>query len=180
VLLDQNPLTQGLCSISVENGHRPLEHDWPIVQLPSNEVDRHAADFDAMFDRLTLCVDTREGRKKGRVDVHNRVRERLNKWLADDPHVSSQADKPDAAEVQLTGKRAIMIVARFESTVIEMERLDTGGASALESACLRAIGNHDDNFGIEPSVTCRVDHRLQVAAAAGNQDPKPALHDRLT
>ena len=91
----------------------------------------------------------------------------------DPAHESCQADDVDRVRAQLVDERAVVVVARGPAAMIEDGRLDAGLAGAIEAAGAGDVRDDDGNRGVEPSVGDGVDERLQVAAAARDQDAEP-------
>jgi hypothetical protein len=68
---------QGLDRVVVFDGHDPLLDDWPTVQCLVNEVDGASSPFDAVIESLSLCVQSRKGRQKARVNIESAPAKRL-------------------------------------------------------------------------------------------------------
>ena len=136
-------------------------------------MDGRAGDLDAVLERLLLGVDAGKRRQQRRVDVEHRVGKRLEQLGADQTHEAGEADEADArARAAPAASRAIEIVARRELAMVEHQRFDAGVAGELEPG---GIGRFEMTTAMRassrPSLD-RLDQRLQIAAASGDQDAK--------
>ena len=110
VLFDENPRGQRLGRVVSADGHGRLEHDGTGVELARYQVHRRSRDSYAVVECLTLRFDARERRQERRMDVQNRVGERVQQRRADQPHESREADQPDAAAQELLRNGAVELV----------------------------------------------------------------------
>ena len=181
MLLDEDPRAQRVGRISVEHRHRPLNDDRSAIELRRHQVHGHAADLDAVLERLALRVDARKRRQQRRVDVQDGVRKRLEERRADQPHVAGQADEPDIARLQLARQRAI--VARRATAIRDgrCRRVSMPACRARSSPAASA------RFEMTTAIVASrrpsrigVDERLEIAAAARDQHAEAPVHDRLT
>ena len=129
----------------------------------------------AVVQRLLLRVKARIFREQRRVDVENAIRERIDEDRAQQAHESGKADKRDVAVVQFGDERAIVVLTRRVGLVAQHERFDAGGSRVIETRRIGAIRNHDRDRCVELSSLDRVDDRLEVRAAAGDQDAERAI-----
>ena len=76
-------------------------------------------------------------------------------------------------------KRAIVFVARAHPRWLDDDRLDPAAPRTFET---RRVGRFEitTRSSRRGAVPDRVDQRLQIGAAAGNQHAEAAVHDRLT
>src|SRR5690242_5517722 len=111
------------------------------------------------------------------MDVEDARRIGLEQRLADEPHEAGQADEIDAPPPQLVDDRAIVPVAVRVALRIEMERLDAGFARTLQSGGRRTVRDDDGNRRLEAPLANRIDDRLQVRSAAGNEHTEPGDHE---
>jgi hypothetical protein len=169
MFLNQDARRQRVDGVVVMNGHWRLQHDGTAIELARHEVHGRAADVNAVLERLLLGVETREGRQKRRVDVHDPIGKRLEQRRADQPHEAGETDERDVSRAQLARERAIVVVARGKVARQHDERLDTGGLRACESGRLSAIRDDHGDLGVESSIGDGVADRLQIRAAPGNQ-----------
>ena len=56
--------------------------------------------LDAVLERLPLRVKTGKRRQQRRMDVENRVRERVDERRADEPHEAGKTHEPDVARLR--------------------------------------------------------------------------------
>ena len=169
MLFDENACRQRLDGVAVEHRHGGLQHDRPVVELGVHDVHRRAGHTDAMLERLTLRVEAGKRGQQRRMDVEDAVRKRAKKRIADETHEAGEADELDASPLQKVRQRAVVGVAVGIIARGEVKRLDSGVAGALQTGRLSAIGDDDRNPRVEPPGSDRVDDRLKVAAAPGDQ-----------
>ena len=130
---------------SSRTGHRRLHHDRAASSSRGHEVHGRAGDLHAVLERLALRVDAGERRQQRRVDVEDRVRERVEERRADQPHEAGEADERDAARAQLVRDRARRTSSRDgERAVIDDERLDARPPRHASSPAALAPVRDDD------------------------------------
>jgi len=76
VFLDQNTRGERIGRIAIKDWHGSLQNDRSSVEFSSHEMDSGTADPDAMFDSLSLGLETGEGRQQRGMDIQHSVRER--------------------------------------------------------------------------------------------------------
>jgi hypothetical protein len=105
------------------------------------------------------------------MDVQDRVRERVEKRAADLAHETGETDQPNVVPAQLLHHGAIEIIARGPAAVIDDPGGDLRPPRTLEREGAVDVGNHySDLRSAELIARSRVDERLQIAPAAGNQN----------
>ena len=60
MLFDQDSSRKSFDRVILVDGHDALQDDWPTIQSLVNEMDRTTSPFDAVFERLFLCVQARK------------------------------------------------------------------------------------------------------------------------
>ena len=173
MLLLEDPRGQRLHRVVVFHRHRALEQDWTAVQLPGDEVDGRAADLHAVVERLALRVHAGKGRQQRWVDVQDGVGERLEQRRADEPHETRKANEDGTARPQFLDEPPIVVVARGELAMVDDEGFDSGLGGAREAGRRRLVRDHDRNPRAKLTVGDGVDQRLQVAAAARDENTEP-------
>src|SRR5687767_12671908 len=93
VFLFEDACGECLNRIAIEHGHGALRDDWPTIKRLVNKVDRAAANFHAMLERLSLRIKPGKRRQQTRMNIHNPVPERLNKTRRQQPHVTRETNK---------------------------------------------------------------------------------------
>jgi hypothetical protein len=89
---------------------------------------------------------------------------------ADDAHESCETDEIDVACPELTDHRMIEGVASGKRPVTDAQRLETCASRALQTRRVLTVRDDDGDRGVQRSVIDGVDQRLQVGAAAGDED----------
>ena len=114
------------------------------------------------------------------MDVEDAVGKRLEQRRADQPHESGEADQVDAAGAQRVGER------RDRRRRGRDSRADRDTRVSMPAARARARPGGVGRFEIDDAIVAssaprrdRVDDRLQIAAAAGDQDAEPAASRRV-
>ena len=134
VLFDQDALRQRRRRVLVEHRDRRLQNDGAAIELAGDQMNRRAADADAVRKRLRLRVHARKGREQRGMDVQDRVREFVEQRRTDQPHEPGQAHERHACRRRARRERGVVLVARAKGTVIEDQRLDACGFGAEKPA----------------------------------------------
>ena len=71
MFLFQNARRKRLHRVAVVNGNGSLDDDGSVVEVLVHEVNGAAADLHAVFERLVLRIQAREGGEQRRVDVQD-------------------------------------------------------------------------------------------------------------
>ena len=103
------------------------------------------------------------------MDVENRLRKGFKEGRAEQTHEPRKTHQRDVARANLGHERVFERLARGIVAMTDGHRLDPRGARASESRCVAAVRDHYGDLGAQPSVRDRVDQRLQIAAASGDQ-----------
>jgi hypothetical protein len=122
-----------------------------------------------VVERLPLRVDTGKGRQQRRMDVHDRVRERLTECWTQQSHESGEADEANAALTQFRHEGAIVRLTRRMCAMRHDERLDAGFACRPESSGVGIMGDDDAHARVQSSLALRVKYRAEIRAAPRNQ-----------
>jgi hypothetical protein len=176
VLLDQDSRRQRLRGVIVEHRHRALHDDRSGIELAGDQMHGGAADLHAVGDGLPLRLEAGKRRQQRRMDVEDRIRKRVEERRADDAHITGQAHQTDIACAQLARQRLVVVDPGRPAAMADADRLDPRRARALERAGAFDIRDHDGNRRVEASVCDRVDERLQVAAAPGDEHAETAIN----
>ena len=91
VLLPQDARGQRVLGVVVEHRHGALHDDGARVEFLGDQVHGHAAHLAPCVERLALGVEAGKRRQQRRVDVQDRVGERVEQRLARPPHEAGQA-----------------------------------------------------------------------------------------
>ena len=135
-----------------QDRHSALNDDRTCVEVRRDEVHGHAARLDAVIERLLLRVKTGKRRQQRRVDVENRVRERVDATARRRFRMNpARHTSRDVARASSLHQRAIVVVARGPAAMTQCQRLDTGAPRALEPAGVCLIGDDDGDGGVEPA-----------------------------
>jgi hypothetical protein len=59
--------------------------------------------------------------------------------------------------------------------MIHHERIDAGPLGAFETRCVGPIRDHHHDRGVEAAAPRRIDQRLQIAPATGNENSQSAM-----
>jgi hypothetical protein len=173
VLLDEDAGGEGFFGVALQHRHGALNDDRAGVELGGHEVHGDATHLHTVRERLPLRVQSGERGKQRGVDVHDCVGERRDEPGAYTSHEPRQADHVHVVRAELVHQRAIVVVARRPPAMVEDGGLDAGQAGAIEPAGPGHVRDHDGDRRLEAAVRHGVDERLEIAAAAGDQDAEP-------
>ena len=98
-----------------------------------------------MLERPALGIDPRKRRQQRRVDIENRLRERIEQRRTDQSHEPRETDEAHITLRELPGQRAIVVLARAPATMVDAQRFESGLSRALQSCGIFTVGNHDNN-----------------------------------
>src|SRR5690348_4537767 len=107
------------------------------------------------------------------MDVDHAVMPGVDESAPEDAHEAGEADELDACLLERAVERRVEGVTIGEVAVSNDPRRDLGARRALEALSIGAIGNHQDDLGRIVAHRARVDQRLKVGAAAGDQHAGP-------
>ncbi len=110
------------------------------------------------------------------MNVQNTVGKRLDKGTAQQPHEPGQTDQPDVAAAELGDQRLVIRLARRVGSVLQHHGLDARPARPRETTRVHRVGDDHRNGRQEPTGSHRIDNRLQVAAATGDEDAESSVH----
>ncbi len=179
MLLDEDSCRQRLHRVGIEHRHGGLKHDWAAIELRRHQMHGRAAHAHAVLQRLPLRVEPRKRGQQRRVNVEDAIRERLEQRRADAPHETGETDEADIAIVQEPDDHAIVIVASGVITRPEIHGFDPGRPRARKTVGFRPIGDHNRDRRVEFRAGRRIDDRLEVAAAPGDENGEPAVHEQI-
>ncbi len=142
----------------------------PEIHLGADKVHGAAGDQSAVVEDLLVGVETRKGREKGRVDVHQAVAPAVDKAASQQAHEAREANQFYA----VIEKR--LMQTRLEGHAVGVFAVvDGDGRNALflgpgEPQSLRSVGDHDGRFGGEIRCAHCGDEGLHIGAPSGNQN----------
>jgi hypothetical protein len=168
VLLFEYPRCQCLRSVIVLNLNGALKNDWTGVQIFINKMHRASGNLYTVINRLLLDIQPRERWQETRMDVHNAIRERLNKIFRKQPHVTRETYQLDIAFPQLINDLRVVLFTGAPSPLDDYG-LDTTRARLFESAAfgLSLITTAIEELGISPLFT--------ASTSATMFDPRPEM-----
>src|SRR5688572_18245918 len=178
VFLLQDACRQRAGCIGVEHGHGPLQDNRAGIEVAGNEMHGHAAHFDSVLERLALRVDSWKRWQQGRVNIQNGVGKGIDQWGADYAHEAGETDQIDLTRLELPNERAVVVVSRWPTSMTQDGRLNPGETCAVQSARTFLVRDHNGDGRLQSTVANRIDERLQIGPAAGNQNAK-SVHARL-
>ena len=111
------------------------------------------------------------------MDVENGGGKRVEQHGTNQTHEPRKAHEPHVARAQSVDQRPIVVVTRREVAVRQTERVDSRLARARQAGRLGPVRNHDRYPRVQAPVSNRVDYRLQVAAAAGDENTEIAVQE---
>ena len=173
MLLGENPRRQRLDRVVVEQRDGCLQDDRTVIQFGRHQMHRRARDSDAVFERLPLRLEAGKRRQQGGMDIQDAVREGRDQRGAHQPHETCEADQIDVSCAEQMDECGVVRVSVGILAGVDVDRLDARVAGATEPGDVGAVGDHHCNHRLEPAVRDGVDDRLQVRAAAGDQDGQP-------
>lgn len=169
---------RGKCIWSVSGYHRDgmLNDDRAPIEFRRHQMHGDAAHFHSVLNRLLLGIEPRERRQQRRMDVQNLVGERVDQPSTYEAHESGQTHQPNITRLQLSRESLIVVVTRGERTMREHDCFDARGTRAREALRIRAVRDDDGDAGLETALRDGVDERLQIAAAAGNENTQSSIN----
>ncbi len=177
MFLDEDPGRQAFHRITVEHGNRSLPNNWTAVQLAGDEMHGGAAHLDPVLEGLPLRLQARKRRQQRRMDVENGRGKRVEQDGTNQTHEPGKTHQPHVARAQRVDQRPIVVVAGREVVVRQTERVDSRLARAREAGRVRSVRNHDSYPRVQAPASDCVDNRLQVAAAAGDENAEIAVQE---
>ena len=180
VFFDEDALRQRRRRVLVEHRDRCLENDGAAIELAGDQMNRRAADADAVRKCLRLRIHARKGREQRGMNVQYGVREFVEQRWPDQPHEPRQADERHSVPTESGRKCGVVLVARAIRTVVEYKRRNGCGFGAEKSARIRPVGDYDGDASLESATLHGIDERLQVASASGDEYADGAVQDGLT
>ena len=122
VFFDEDPGRQRLDGVVIEYQHGRLLDDRSPIELAGHEMNGNAGDAYAVFDRLPLRFETREGRQERRMDVQNPLRKRVEEGRAYDTHETGEANQIDRVRPEHVDERAIVRIAVSMVAALDTQR----------------------------------------------------------
>jgi len=176
VLFDQNSRRQGVDRVVVQNGNSRLNNDRSGVEGTIDQMHRGSRDPGTVLERLPLRVQSGKRRKQRRMDVHDPVREGLQKHGPDEPHVPGKAHQASVASTELIDDCAFIRITVGVVSRSQMDGGDAGLAGPYQTWGSGPIRDDNRHGGVKMPEGDRVEYRLEVAAPAGDEDGKPPIH----
>ena len=129
-----------------------------------HEVHRAAVHFDARRERALVCVQSRERRQKGRMDIEQAPREALDEARRQDAHESRERHEARRKALDRGSKRGVEGFSRGVASMLHHAGRDAARRGNAQPFGLRSVADHRAHR--QPGF----DKRLHVAAAAGDED----------
>src|SRR5437016_666025 len=127
-----------------------------------------ASDLHAMSQRLSLRVEAGERREQRRMNVQDA--KGVEKRPADATHESGETYQIDVMIAKDVDDRAVVGVTIGVVAGVQESRIDARLPRARQSHRLRLVRDDDGDGCVEAALVDGVDDRLEIAAAAGDQN----------
>lgn len=97
MFLNEDPRRKHIGRIVWPDRDSRLQNDGAGVKFVRHQVHGRAADLHPMLNGLRLCINARERRQQGRMDVEDRVRKRIEQSLTHQSHETGKAHQLHAS-----------------------------------------------------------------------------------
>jgi hypothetical protein len=166
VLLREHAGGEPLLRVAGFHRHGGLHDDRPAVEGVGDEVHRAAVNAHAGFKRPPVRIQSRESGQQRGMDVHDPALVALDERRREDAHETRQHDEVRPVAVDLGSERRLERGAVGKRTVVDHGGRDAAPGGNAEAARLRIVADDDGDARRQ----ARIEHRLHVAAAPGDQD----------
>ena len=174
VFLFEHARRQRCCVIAGTNRNDRLRDDAAGIDLVTDEVHGRPMDTHARGERLRVRFQPGETGQQRRMDVDHATRVWPNKSGREHTHEARQNDQRRLMPIDFRRERAIEVIARSEVEMIDDRCRDTGAPGDFEARRIGPVADDGPDGGIQliapVLMVGRLQQRLNVAAAAGDQD----------
>lgn len=172
VFFVQNPRCQCLLGVVAQHRHGGLDDDGAMIEIGRDEMHRAAVDFHAVMQRARMGVESAIcGQQRG-VDVDEPAVIMQHKICREDAHETGQYHEVGLVSVDRLCQGGIEAGAIRIFAMRHDGGLDAMCLCGLQASGIRAVADYRRDVAGQ----FRVQQRLHVAAAPGNQDDD-FLHD---
>ncbi len=161
--------------IVVEHGHGGLRDDRAAVRAFIDEMDRAAADLDAIGENVAMRMRAGEARQQRRVDVEDAAFVMTYEERRQDAHETGEHDEHHAFFLECSNQRLFEGLAAVILLAVDAERRDAGFLRAFERIGIRLVGEDDADLCMHLSPVDCVDDGLKIRAAARSEDAENLL-----
>ena len=165
---------QRVLGVAGQDRHGLLEDDRSAVERAVGEVDGHAGDLHARFQRVLDRVRAGERRQQGRVEIDDRAGQGAQGLGPEQPHVAGQDDQLRArppAEKRRARRRPPPAASTSLSLGIGTSSVSIPCSAAHSSAGAPAVGEDESYLGVESAAQgCRVQ---RLAGCCRSPRPQP-------
>jgi len=130
---------------------------------------RAAGKARAVFQGLALHVESGEGGKQGRVDVHDALGEGVDEDRGKQPHETGQHHQLHAGFTQSRDHGGVEGFARGKLAMVDDTGGDPGLAGAFQGEGVGLVAGDQHDLGVDPPGEALVDEGLEIGAAAAGQ-----------
>ena len=155
--------------VSRAHRNRRLHDNRPLVHLRAHEMDRATGEFDAGVDRPLVRVETGKRGQQRRMDVDESIVPVIHEGWRQNAHEAGGTDEGGTGGFEGAGQFEFKAGSILEIFMIDDGRIDAGGAGAVEARGARDIRNDHSHLSGKRAIGARVDERLEIRAAPGNQ-----------
>lgn len=169
VLLNMDPLRERGGRVVQLYRNNCLYDQWAAIEFLSDEVHAAAMFGFAGLQHALVRVQTLVVRQQGGVDIEQATLIVAHEPCAENAHESGQYHQVRLEGVDQFDQCCVEGLAAVVGGVIQYAGFDTRVSGALQTERIFTVGNHRANADGAGPVLETVDHRLQVAAGAGEQ-----------
>jgi hypothetical protein len=160
VFLFQNSRTQAFFRVIVKDGYYCLGDDGACVNICINKVNRATGESGTVFQGFFLHIQAGKRREQSRVDIHDAMRECIDKIGPYDAHETGENHEIYLVLLQLLYNRSVERCAGFKVSVVDAAAGDMGAFCTLQGTSIRIVADYAYNLGIDISFATRIDNRL--------------------
>lgn len=148
VFLDEDARAQRIGCVVVEHGYNGLPDNGAVVESAGDEVNRRAAEFNAVFQRSRLDVEAWKRGQQCGMNVQDGIGKRVSQDTADDSHETGQHDQSGVASIQGRHQLGIELFSNAFPRW-KKQRLQTAAPCAFQAGSIFDIADDDGDRRVQ-------------------------------
>ena len=165
MLLGENACGKRFIGVVVQNRYGYLEDDWTCIQLLIDKVNGAPRDLHPVLERLMLRVKSRESRQQRRMDVHDAIRERLDKFGAEQAKKSCEAHEVNLISPEFLDHEAV-VHRPVKAPGWKADGIESALASDLKACGGFSVGDDDCNLGVQATLLNGIGDGAKIRSSA--------------